>query len=263
LSNDFNLLLLQTMSFWPKKITFQDALVSSLWALIAWILWSLLIIVITFFSSWALQIQSKFEASFQWIWWDTSTIFPLILSLITFLWTSLVIFLTYIILSMVSSEKYKRSLIIFWQISLFWLITYIFFTPIYIYLWIKSYENILYIFIWHTLITSFWTSVILEIMNNYRNILIWIYGSFIWLFIASFLSIIIFSTTPEWTAKLFALVVILPLINFSVTFFKQLFELIYYKYNLVTNKDPLWDIFYQIEMEEKEELRLQEEQNMI
>lgn len=251
------------MELWPKKITFQDAFVSSLWALIAGILWSLLIIVITFFSSGALQIQSKFDAVFQWIWWDTSAIFPLALSLITFIWTSLVIFLTYIILSMVSSERYKRSFIIFWQISLFWLITYIFFTPIYIYLWIKSYENILYIFIVHTLIVSFWTSIILEIMNNYRNILIWVYGSFIWFFVASFLSIVIFLTTPEWTAKLFSLVVLLPLINFSVTFFKQLFELLYYRYNIATNQDPLWDIFYQIEMEEKEELRLQEEQNMI
>ncbi len=251
------------MSFWPKKITFQDALVSSLWALIAWILWSLLIIVITFFSSWALQIQSKFDAVFQWIGWDTSAIFPLALSLITFIWTSLVIFLTYLILSMISAERYKRSLVIFWQISLFGLISYAFFTPIYIYLGIKSYENILYVFIAHTLIVSFGTSIILEIMNNYRNILIWIYGSFIWLFVASFLSIVIFSTTPEWTAKLFSLVVLLPLINFSVTFFKQLFELIYYRYNLATNTDPLWDIFYQIEMEEKEELRLEEEKNMI
>ena len=164
---------------------------------------------------------------------------------------------------MISSEKYKRSLVIFWQITLFWLITYIFFTPIYIYLGIQSYENILYIFIAHTLVVSFWTSIILEIMNNYRNILIWIYWSFIWLFLASFVSIIIFSTTPEWTAKLFALVIILPLINFSITFFKQLFELVYYKYNLSTNTDPLWDIFYQIEMEEKEDLRLQEEKNMI
>jgi hypothetical protein len=251
------------MSFWPRKINFQDALVSSLWALIAWILWSLLIIVITFFSSWALQIQSKFDAVFQWIGWETSAIFPLALSLITFIWTSLVIFLTYLILSMISVERYKRSLVIFGQISLFWLITYIFFTPIYIYLWIQSYENILYIFIAHTLIVSFWTSIILEIMNNYRNILIWLYWNFVWLFISSFISIIIFSTTPEWTAKLFILVVLLPLINFSITFFKQLFELIYYKYYLATNQDPLWDIFYQIEMEEKEELRLEEEKNMI
>ncbi len=251
------------MTFWPKKITFQDALISSLWALIAGVLWSILIIVITFFSSWTLEIQTKFDDAFNWLWWDTSVIFPLALSLITFLWTSLVIFLTYIILTMISSERYKRSLVIFWQITLFWLITYIFFTPIYIYLGIQSYENILYIFIAHTLVVSFWTSIILEIMNNYRNILIWIYWSFIWLFLASFVSIIIFSTTPEWTAKLFALVIILPLINFSITFFKQLFELVYYKYNLSTNTDPLWDIFYQIEMEEKEDLRLQEEKNMI
>jgi len=251
------------MNFWPKKISFQDILVSSMWALIAGILWSLLIIIITFFSSGALQIQTKFDAVFKWVAWETSAIFPLALSLITFIGTSLSIFLTYIILSLINSERYKRNIIIFSQISLFWLLTYIFFTPIYIYLGIKSYANILYIFIAHTIITSFGTSLILEVMNNYRNILIWIYWSFIWLFVASFFSIVIFIITPEWTAKLFILVVLLPLINFSITFFKQLFELIYYKYYLLTNQDPLWDIFYQIEMEEKEELRLEEEKNMI
>jgi len=100
-------------------------------------------------------------------------------------------------------------------------------------------------------------------MNNYRHILIWIYWSFIWLFIASWLSLFVFNSFPEWTAKLFSLIVLLPLINFTITFFKQLFEIIYYKYYLSTNLDQLWDIFYQIEMEEKEELRLEEEKNMI
>jgi len=73
---------------------------------------------------------------------------------------------------MINPERYKRNLIIFGQISLFGILTYVFFTPIYIYLGIKSYENILYIFIVHTLIVTFGTSIILEIMNNYRHILI-------------------------------------------------------------------------------------------
>jgi len=250
------------MSFWPKKIVFQDILVSSIWALIAGFLWSLLILAITFFSSWILDIQWKFDNSFSWIW-KTNTFFPLALSLITFLWTSLSVFLTYLIFGMTNPERYKRNLVILWQISFFWIITYIFLTPVYLYLWLDSYQNIIYIFIFHTLIISFGTSIILEIMNNYRHILIWVYGSFIWLFLSSILSILIFRMFPEWTAKLFSLIVLLPLINFSITFFKQLFEIAYYKYYLSTNIDPLWDIFYQIEMEEKEELRLEEEKNMI
>jgi len=57
--------------------------------------------------------------------------------------------------------------------------------------------------------------------------------------------------------------VILPVVNLAITLFKQLFELAYYKFHLASNQDPLGDIFYQIEMEEKEELRLQEEKNLI
>ena len=250
------------MSFWPRKIVFQDILVSSIWALIAGFLWSLLILAITFFSSGALDIQTKFSNASLWVW-DTSTIFPLALSMITFIGTSLTVFLTYVILWMINPERYKRNLIIFGQISLFGILTYIFFTPIYIYLGLQSYENILYIFIVHTLLVTFWTSLILEIMNNYRHILIWVYGSFIWLFLASWLSLMIFNSFPEGTAKLFSLIVLLPLINFAITFFKQLFEISYYKYYLATNTDSIWDIFYQIEMEEKEELRLEEEKNMI
>ncbi|MDQ7022095.1 MAG: hypothetical protein Q9M97_00935 [Candidatus Gracilibacteria bacterium] len=214
------------------------------------------------FSSGVLDISGTFKTSFQGIG-ETSSIFPLALSLITFIGTSLTIFLTYILLGMISPERYKRNLIIFGQISLFGILTYIFFTPLYIYFGLQSYQNIIYIFIIHTLIVTFGTSLILEIMNNYRHILIGVYGSFIGLFIASGISLLIFNSFPEGTAKLFSLIILLPLINFSVTFFKQLFEITYYKYYLATNHDQLGDIFYQIEMEEKEELRLEEEKNMI
>ena len=250
------------MSFWPRKIDIQDIWVSSIWALIAGFLWSLLILAITFFSSWALNISDTFANAKIWAV-DTSSIFPLILSLITFFGTGLTMYITYFILNMISPERYKKNLVILWQISFFWILTYAFFTPAYIYLWIKSYEYIMYIFILHTLVVTFWTSIILEVMNNYRHILIWIYWSFIWLFFASGLSIMIFFSFSGWTAKLFSLVVLLPIINFTITFFKQIFELIYYKYHLATNQDQLWDIFYQIEMDEKEALRLEEEKNLI
>ena len=143
------------MSFWPRKIEFQDIWVSSVWALIAGFLWSLLILAITFFSSWALNIADTF-ANAKMLKWDTSSIFPLILSLITFFWTGLTMFVTYFILNMASPERYKKNLTILWQISFFWILTYVFLTPIYIYLWIKSYEYIMYIFILHTLIVTFW-----------------------------------------------------------------------------------------------------------
>jgi hypothetical protein len=54
-------------------------------------------------------------------------------------------------------------------------------------------------------------------------------------------------------AKLLSLLLILPLINWLIIFFKWLFEMIYYKYYMLTSRDPLWDIFRQIEQEEMDE----------
>ena len=113
------------------------------------------------------------------------------------------------------------------------------------------------------MIVIFWTSIIIELLNNYRNTLIWLYWSFIWLFISIILAAIIFTSFPSWVAKLISLLVILPIINFSTTFFKQIFELMYFYYYKYTNQDQLWDIFYQIQIEERENLREDEEKNIL
>lgn len=60
-----------------------------------------------------------------------------------------------------------------------------------------------------------------------------------------------------------SLVLLLPLINLLITGLKSLFEFIYYHYTIYTNTDGLGDIFYQIEMEEKEALREEELKNSI
>jgi len=48
-----------------------------------------------------------------------------------------------------------------------------------------------------------------------------------------------------------------------MTFFKQLFELLYFYYYKYTTLDSLWDIFRTIEIEEKEKQREEEEKNML
>jgi hypothetical protein len=121
----------------------------------------------------------------------------------------------------------------------------------------------MYVFLAHTLLVIFWTSLILELLNNYRHILIWLYWSFIWLFVSLTITTIIFTSLETGTARLVSLLLLLAIINFSITFFKQLFELAYYHYYKYTNLDQLGDIFYQIEMEEKEQLREEEEKNTI
>lgn len=249
------------MSFWPKKINFQDILINSLWSLIAWIVWSVIILLITFLLWDSVNIPGTF-ASAQ-IWLETSSIFPLILSIITLIWTTTTLFLTYKLLNMTSSEKYKKNVVISWQIAFFAFLTYIFITPVYIYVWLLDYEYIMYIFLVHTLLVTFWTSIIIELLNNYRHILIWLYWSFVWLFLSMAITVLIFTSLDTGIARLVSLVLLLPIINFSVTFFKQVFELAYYHYYKYTNLDQLWDIFYQIEMEEKELLRDEEDKNTI
>jgi hypothetical protein len=61
--------------------------------------------------------------------------------------------------------------------------------------------------------------------------------------------------------KLLSMLIMLPLINTTLVFFKGLFELVYYHYHRLTNLDGLGDIFYQIEQEEKENQQEEEEKN--
>ena len=162
-----------------------------------------------------------------------------------------------------NEERYKKNIIILGQITFFAFMTYIFVTPIYIYTWMQNYDNIMIVFLFHTMTVTFWTSIILEILNNYRYILTGIYWSFVGLFISIVITIIIFSSFTSSFAKLISLILLLPIINFSITFFKQTFECLYFYYNKYTNQDQLWDIFYQIEMEEKEKLKEEEEKNSL
>ena len=249
------------MSFGPKKLCFQDILINSLWSLIAWIIWSIIMIVITFFAWNIIDIPWTFEQTK--VWTKTSSIFPLFLSIITLIWTTVSTILIYFLLAMTSPERYKKNAIILWQIVFFAVFVYVFITPVYIYTWVQSYDNIMLVFLAHIIILAFWISIIIELLNNYRYILTWIYGSFMGLFLSVVITIIFFSSFSQWYAKLISLVLLLPIINFSLTFFKQIFELAYFYYNKYTNLDQLWDIFYQIENEEKSELKEEEERNSI
>lgn len=251
------------MSFGPRKISIQDILINSIWALISWIIGSIIIVVIVFFSYDLINVDVVWTFKEAKIWTSVSPIFPLFLSIITLIWTWVTMILTYYLLTLTAPDKYRKNLVVLWQIAFFWILTYIFITPIYIYTGILASENIMYIFLIHTLILTFWTSIILETLNNYRYVLTWIYWSFLWLFISSIVTLIIFLSLPTWFAKLISLVVLLPVINFSTIFFNWLFELLYYTYNKYTNMDQLWDIFYQIELEEKEALREEEQKNSI
>ncbi len=252
------------MSFWPRKTTFTDVLINSLWAFIAGIIGSLIIVVILFFSYnfISIDVVTTFDNANK-LWVQISPMFPLFLSIITLIGTSITMFLTYFLLVVTSGGKYKKNVIILWQFGFFALISYLFITPVYVFTWIVESNNIMYVFLVHCLLVAFGTWIIMDILNNYRHILTDLYGSFIWLFISIIVTIIVFFSLPTGFAKLVSLLALLPLINFLSIFFKWLFEYLYYHYNRYTNLDPLWDIFYQIELEENELLREEEEKNNI
>lgn len=249
------------MTFWPKQLNFQNILIHSLGSLIAGIIGSVIILVITFFLSNVISIPGTFEQARTGI--QTSALFPILLSIITLIGTTITIILTYIIWYLTDAERYKKNIIILWQIAFFAFLTYVFVTPVYIYAGIQDYDNIMIVFLFHTIIVTFGTSIILEILNNYRYILTGIYGSFSGLFISIIITFLIFNSFSSGFAKLISLILLLPIINFSTTFFKQIFEFLYFHYHKYTNQDQLWDIFYQIELEEKELLREEEEKNTL
>jgi hypothetical protein len=239
--------------FGPRDISLQDIGINSLWALIAGIIGSVVVLLIMFLFWNIFNIAGNF--SNEQLGGASNTMYPFTLSLVAFIGTSITVFGTYIFSTITQSERYKRSTIIFGQMAFFSILTYLFLTPIYIYTGVISYTNIMFVFLGHILFLTFWTSILLEILNNYRHILTGIYWSFIGLFMSIIITFLIFFSLPTGYAKLLSLLFFLPLVSVSMTFCKHIFEYLYFKYNRATNLDPLWDIFYQLEMEEKETQR--------
>lgn len=247
------------MSFGPKKITIGDIALNSLGAMIAGFIGSILILIIVFATSSIISVPGTFEQARLGA--STNSMFPFILSFITFIATMVTLVLSAILLHMTDPERYKKNLVTYGQLAFFGILTYLCMTPVYIYMGLSSYENIMIVFIIHCMMLSFGSSLILEILNNYRYILIWFYGSFIGLFFTVIITIILFSSMESGYVKLLSMLIMLPLINTTLVFFKWLFELIYFQYFRLTNLDGLGDIFYQIEQEEKEILKEEEEKN--
>ena len=247
------------MSFWPKKISLSDIGLNSLWWMISWFIGSIIILIIVFATSSFISIPGQFEQS--QLSWATNWIFPFVLSLITFIATLITLIITSIFLNMTSPERYKKNTATYAQLGFFGILTYILITPVYIYTGLMSFDNIMIIFMIHCTTLAFWSSLILELLNNYRYILTWFYWSFIGLFFTTIFTILLFWAFESGYAKLLSMLIMLPLINTSLIFFKGLFEFLYYHYNRITNLDGLWDIFYQIEQEEKQLLREEESKN--
>jgi len=248
------------MDFGPKKIDIKDVWISSLGALISGIIGSIIMLVLIFSLSWFINVSDGFIK--DWIW-KKNFIFPLMLSIITFIATSITMFVTYLFLHFSNPERYKKNPVILWQIAFFTIFVYLFMAPAYIYSGLIDYDYIMIMFLIHTILVVFWVSLVIEVLNNYRYVLVSIYWSFLWLFVSIIITSLIFWSIESGNAKLISLLFLLPLINFMQVFFKWLFDFGYFHYNKITNQDQIGDIFYQIEIEEKQALREQEEKNSI
>jgi len=246
--------------FWPKPVNLKDVWMNALGALIAWIVWSILILMIVVWL-WAVDMDIKwtFDNAVSGVAMDS--MFPFMLSIIMFVSSYIVVIITYLFLNYIQEEKFKKNSMIFGQLSFFSLIVYIFLTPLY--LKATTPNELIYTFVFHSTILIFWINLIFELLNNYRYILIWFYGSFIGLFLSTLITISIFDWVDSSYAKLILLLVLLPMVNTFMMFFKWLFELVYYKYHKATWYDQLGDIFHQIQIEEEEELREAEEESRI
>lgn len=235
-------------NYWPKKTNIVDVIINASWTLMSWIIWSIFLIIFVFIITNLMDLPTNLSTQTQF--GSNNPLLPFILSLITFLISFITSYINYYFLSLTESIKYKRSSIHFFNLLLFSIIIYIFFAPIYVIFWINSYENIIFIFIAHIIIINFWVVLLLEIINNYKYILLWFYWSFTWLIITSLISYFIFNFFSTWYARFLSLLLIMPLISWLIVFFKWLFELLYYKYFKLTWNDNLWDIFNQIINEE-------------
>lgn len=244
-----------------KKDSFQEIAMTIVWAFVAWLIWSVFILLLSIFI-W--NYTNLFTA--WWVWTKFGTvrvepIYPIMMSLITLVWTTITSILTYLILGYTNPESYKKNFVIFSQIFYLQILIYICITPIYLIFWWTSFDNVIITNIIHVLIVIFWINLLLDILNNYRYVLIWIYWTFIWTFLTSIIAILIYYSFPSWNSKITALILLVPTINTLIIALKKVFELWYFHFYRLTWTDPIWDIFYKIKREDEEKEKEESIQN--
>lgn len=247
--------------FWPKKIDIKDTLANTLWSLISGFIGAWIIVLLVFLIWNAIDLTWTFTAKSR-LTNELNILVPFLISVITFIGVSITTFLTYLFLSTTNPEKYKRTSIHSGQIGFFTVLSYIFITPVYFLAGIIEPDSIMWVFIGHIAIMAFGINIILEILNNYRYVLIGLYWALVGLFISVIASAWIFVHFSNGNAKLIILILLLPFVNAIMTFSKEIFQSLYYSYFRATWYDQLGDIFYQIESEEKERLREEVESNI-
>lgn len=225
----------------PPRVDIIQVWLSALWSIISGFIWSIVIVLSIFLF---LQGAKSFTWIYPYVYISTVTMAVLITSAIN-------IFLNKII----NPDKYTRWSIIFTQIFLLNIFLYIILVFAYVIVASKNIDYLVYIFSIHVIIAILWSALLTEILSSYRYVLLGIYWSFIGSLFAIILSVVVFLNSWESNKNLYILIALLIIINLATTSIKWLFEYLYYIYYSKTWMDQLWDIYYQIELEEKEELK--------
>ncbi len=240
-------------NFTPHNIKISEIWLYWVSSIVAGIIGSVFLVIVIFLFSPILEVQQNFQTTWLTSEIDQSSFFPIVMSFFSFVASLIVSLLSYRFFCMIDSQKYKNTLIHYGNICFFCLVLYLCMAPIYIFTGWINYDNILIIFVIHILLLFFWVSLLWELLNNYRYILVWFYASFVAFLVSGMIVLSIFYAFESSYAKLLSLLLILPLANFLFTFVKGIFEYWYYAYYKFTWYDQLWDIFYQIEEEVKEQ----------
>lgn len=226
---------------WPPRIDIIQVWLSAVGSIVSGFVWSIVIILSIYLF---LQSAKSFTGVYPYIYISTVTMATLITSAIN-------IFMNKII----NPEKYKRWSIIFTQVFLLNIFLYIILIFAYVFVASKSVDYLIYIFSAHVIMAMLGASLLTEILSSYRYVLLGIYGSFIWCLVSIFLTSVVFLSLWESNKNLYVLIWLLITINFATITIKWVFEYLYYTYYTKTGMDQLWDIYYQIELEEKEQLK--------
>ncbi len=236
--------------YWPRIVDLVRTIINALSIFAAGFLGSLIVMAFLFL------LSTAFWFNFEWWawtpWFKEAYLFPFLLSLIVFVSTTITMLFTYYVLTITHSNNYKKNIITFFHIVFSSLLVYIFIIPIYLNIGSTHYENILLVFLFHVIITSLLFSIILELLNNYTHIFLWIYSSFLWTIITIFFIFLLgLPDNSKW--KFYLIIFLVPVINVLIYISKQFIEFLYYNYFKFTWNDPIGNVFYQIEKEELEE----------
>ncbi len=236
--------------YWPRRVDLVRTIINAVWIFVSGFLGSLIIMAFLFLLS--RSFWFNFE---QWVWvpgFKEAFLFPFLLSLVIFFATTITMLFTYYVLTVANSNFYKKNITSFFHIIFFSILIYIFTIPIYLNIWSTHYENIFLVFLLHVSISFLLFSIVLELLNNYTHILLWVYSSFLWTIITIFLIVSLWLLDySKW--KFYLIIFLVPIISVFNYVSKQLIEYIYYNYYRYTWNDPIGDVFYQIEKEELED----------